>query len=734
LATETPVRKGLPVSRWESAVKSGSLEIPLVLAGLMLAAFVLRFVLAQRIVTPWIMVDEFIYSELAKSFASSGEFLIRETASPFRNLAYPALISPAWLADPIATAYDIARAINVALMVVTAVPVYLWGKRLVSPGWALLAAVLVLLMPSLTYTGMLMTENAFFPAFVTACFVIALTLERPALLRQLLALAAIGVTVAVRPQALVLVLIYVTAVALKLALDLRAPDGPRGWRHARDQLLLYWPTALAGVLLGGGYVVYKALQGAGLESGLGPYAGVVKVEYDVANAFNWVVDHFAELGLSVGLIPVSALIVLLGGALRGWATTEAERAFLAVAAPAFVLLVIEVGIYASRFSLRIEERNMFVVAPLLFIAFTLWLARGLPRPIGLTAIAALAPAALLLTLNLKSLLNIGVLSDTFGLVPLLRLSGVVDGGVDTVDLLLWAGGLAAALGFALLPRRFAAVVLPATVAVFLIVSSYSVFGSIRDHARATLGLTNPADPSWIDNRIGTGSDAAYFYGASADLIGEAQVMWQTEFWNRSVGTLIYPHGFPDPASLPTRVATFDALTGRITRTPDGGSVAGIRYVVAPSTVQPAGDLLEQQGRLALYRIDPPMRLATHLGGVSPDSWMGNFAALTHYATPSRRARLHVRVSREAWTGESPLGRVKISVGPLVTNSGQPTIGEPAVTRMWTIRSGQARSFILPTPESAFRLEVSVEPTFSPADYGFADGRQLGAQLSVQVNS
>ena len=69
----------------------------------------------------------------------------------------------------------------------------------------MLAAALVLLMPSLIYTGMLMTENAFFPAFVTACFAIALTLERPTLLRQALALVAIGLTCAVRPQALVLV-------------------------------------------------------------------------------------------------------------------------------------------------------------------------------------------------------------------------------------------------------------------------------------------------------------------------------------------------------------------------------------------------------------------------------------------------------------------------------------------------------------------------------------------------
>ena len=735
MATESPARKGeIQLSRWETLVRSGSLEIPLILAGALLAAFVVRLILAQRIVTPWIMVDEFIYSELAKSFAGHGEFLIRETASPFRNVAYPALIAPAWLANPIGTAYDIAHGINAALMVVTALPVYFWGKRLMPPGHALLAVVLVLLMPSLTYTGVLMTENAFFPAFVTTCFALALTLERPTVLRQLLTLGAIALTCAVRPQGLVLLLIYVAALALKLALDLRTPAGPRGFEYLRGQLIRYWPTALAGLLVGGGYVVYKALQGLGLESGLGPYAGVVKVEYDLSYASSWVIDHFAELGLSVGLIPVSALIVLLGGALRGWATSEAERAFISVAASAFVLVVIEVGIYASRFSLRIEERNMFGVAPLLFLALSLWLAQGLPRPRLLTAVAALAPAALLLSLNLKSLLNIGVLSDTFGLIPLLRLSGRLAGGVDSVETIMWTGGLAAAGAFALLPRRVASVVLPTAVAVFLAASSYSVFGAIRDHARATLQLTSPSDPSWIDDRIGHDSDAAFLYGTTADFIGDAQIMWQTEFWNRSVGTIVYPAGFPDPASLPTRPATFDALTGRISPTPGGGSLTGIRYAVSPSTVQMAGELLEQRGRLALYQVDPPMRLATHLGGVYPDSWMGGFAALTHYAKPSGPGRIHVRVSRQAWGGESPPGRVTIKAGPLVIKNAQPTIGEPAALRTWTVRSGRARDFILPTPNSPFRVEINIDPTFSPATYGQADTRQLGAQVELRLIS
>jgi hypothetical protein len=729
LTTDSPARRALPLSRWKTIAASGGLDIPLVLAGVVLAAFVVRLVLAERIATPWIMVDELIYSELAKSFAGSGDFLIRGTASGFRNVAYPTLIAPAWWADSIESAYAFARAINAALMVLAAIPVYLWGRRLMSPGYALLAAVFVLLMPSLAYTGMLMTENAFFPAFVTACFSIALTLERPTIARQLLVLAAIGVTCAVRPQGFVLLAIYVIALALKLALDLRAPDTAGGFQHVRGQLVRYAPTALLALLVGGGYVLYTSLRGAGLETVLGPYGGVVKVEYDLSYASDWIVDHFAELTFSVGVLPLSALIILFGGAVRGWATSAAERAFLAVTASAFVLVVIQVGIYASRFSLRIEERNMFCVAPPLFLAFTLWLARGLPRPALLTIVAAAGPPALLLTLDLKSLLQIGILSDTFALIPLLRASNALDGGVDTVEVLVLGGAVAAAVAFALLPRRISAAVLPAGVALFLAVWSYSVFTSIRDHSRATLALTQPSDPSWIDRRIGPDGDAAFLYGTSADPYGEAQIMWQTEFWNRSVGA-IYTIGFPDPASLGgTTAATFDGVTGRIT---PSAEAAPARYAVAPPTAQLAGSVVAQEGRLALYRIEPPLRFATHLGGVYADSWMGAFAAQTHYATPSRRGRIHVRVSREGWGRASPAGKVSIKVGPLVAVGGQPAVGEPSASRTWTVRSGKARSFILPTPRSPFRLEVRITPTFSPADYGEADTRQLGAQLQISA--
>jgi hypothetical protein len=274
--------------------------------------------------------------------------------------------------------------------------------------------------------------------------------------------------------------------------------------------------------------------------------------------------------------------------------------------------------------------------------------------------------------------------------------------------------------------------LPAGVAIFLLLSSYSVFGSIRNHARATLALTSPYNPSWIDQRIGSRTQAAFLYGATTEPFGEAQIMWQTEFWNRSVGT-VYTLGPPDPG-LTGSPATLHPATGRITPQRNGGSPStAIRYAIVPTNLQLAGSLIAKQGRLALYRIDPPMRLATYLGGVDPDSWMSSLAALNHYAIPRRRGRLQVRLTREGWAGPSPPGRVTIKVGRLVDVGGLPGIGRVAASRTGTVRSGTASHLTIPTPRTPYRLEIHVEPTFSPANYGHPDTRQLGAQVAINAS-
>ena len=69
------------------------------------------------------MVDELIYSELAKSFAAAGHFLVRDEATGSYGYVYPILISPAWaLVQGVPDAYAAAKGINSLVMSLAAVP------------------------------------------------------------------------------------------------------------------------------------------------------------------------------------------------------------------------------------------------------------------------------------------------------------------------------------------------------------------------------------------------------------------------------------------------------------------------------------------------------------------------------------------------------------------------------------------------------------------------------------
>ena len=112
------------------------------------------------------MVDELIYSELAKSLADGDGFSIRgDAAAGAYGSSTRSCWRPAWaLLDSVPAAYTAAKAINALAISLAVVPAYLLARRLVSQTGAFAVAVLTAALPSLLYAGMLMTENAFFAA------------------------------------------------------------------------------------------------------------------------------------------------------------------------------------------------------------------------------------------------------------------------------------------------------------------------------------------------------------------------------------------------------------------------------------------------------------------------------------------------------------------------------------------------------------------------------------------
>jgi hypothetical protein len=728
LAVERSLPRGAAwAERLRVTVRNPPRAAALALAVLVVVSIGVRIWLTRKIATPWIMTDELLYSEMAKSFASTGHFLVRGTPSGIGNVAYPALISPAWLFHSMSTTYGLAKAINVILITATVVPLYLWGRRLMSPLYALVPVGLVLVMPSLIYGGMLMTENAFLPAFVLAAFAFALMLERPTLVRQVLAFGAILLATAVRYQGLVLLLVLPTAILLKVLLELRAEPRPKPLHFLGTELRRYWISAA--LLAGAGcvYVLLELARGRGLSSGLGTYQDVARKNYSFDAARHWILLHFAELGLSVAILPACAFLLLLAlASRRGGTRSAAERAFLAVTAAAVPWVVVEVAVFASGFSLRIEERYMFFLAPLLFLAFALWLDRGLPRPLVLTSVAAAVPAALLFALPLGSLLNISILSDTFGLIPFLRLSQrFVPGGIPEARHFLLVGGIAAALAFVLWPRNgWPELLFPASVAAFLVLSSYSVSGTLRDYSR---NLKNSAgtlgSPSWVDQRLGSGGDATFLLGTTLETWPETLSLWQTEFWNRSLHS-VYNLSTPEPAGGPETPARIGPANGLIVSTTSGKPLRATN-IISSLSFGLDGRLIAARPPFALYRTHGPLRVAQQTTGIYGDGWMSADAAYTRFAV-DEPGRIAVTLTRAAWQGQDVPGHVRIELTPLG--------GKPLAARTWVIHSGSARVFTLPTPRKRFQVTIHISPTFSPSQFGQPDTRQLGAQVAFRYRS
>jgi hypothetical protein len=695
---------------------SSALAVGLVATGLLILAFVVRVLLTRRIPAPWIMGDELLYSDLARSFAEGGEIAIRGASVGVTSYGiYPILISPAWLADSTTTAYGLAKVINALLITLAAVPMFFWARRLMRSELALGVLALVLLLPAGSYAGTIMTENAAFPAVCLALFAIALALERPTILFQLAALGAVLLAVACRLQNVVFFVIVPVALALKLFLDWRAAETRFDLRRA---VRPYLPTVLgiAGLVLA--YVVYQVARGRSLSDGLGAYQAVTSADYSVRAVGRWVVMHAAEIGFAVALVPVSALIIMVGLACtRGFATTAAERAFLAVATASLVF-VVQAGAFASQFIQRIEERNMIYVEPVLIVALGLWLGRGAPRPRRLTLAALLVPATLLTAIPFERLFNVSIFSDTPGLLPLFRISALVDGGTDGMRVLLALGALAVCLFVALAPTRLLVVGSLAGVALFLGVSTHMVVGSQRGQAVAARAAPGAVDSDWIDDRVPDDEQAGLLF--TTQLSADGHPAWQTEFWNRSVEQVYYL-GARDFGGFPGFDAAVDGSGRLVSSTGSGTTAPSVDYVVVPQGVQLAGTRLGADGRFALYRVSQPLRLAEGQEGVYSDGWTGPDAVYTRYAPGGRTVQ--VDLSRAGWPGPDVPGAVRVE---LVKGN------RALASRSWVAHSGGATSFRFRAPPAPFSVRIHVAPTFSPSQFGLADTRQLGVQAGVTV--
>jgi hypothetical protein len=499
-------------------------------------------------------------------------------------------------------------------MSLAAIPVYFLARRVVAPIPSLLAALLAVAVPSLMYTGTLMTETVFYPLFVCVALGLVLALERPTIQRQLVLLALCLLAFLTRSQAIVLIPAVATAPLLLTWLERRR------LRLLADFRVLYGALA-AGVL---GVLVVQLARGHSPYDVLGSYSVTGHATYRPDQVLKWLLFHVAELDLYLGIAPFAALLLLT---FVGRSLDRSLRIFLAAALPLIGFLLVEVAAFASALSPRIQERNLFYVAPLFLIALLSWIERGMPRPPRATATAVVLAAALPGAIPYHRLIDIPAESDTLALLPLWWLQETLV-GPDTLPVVVVAAAAAIGLLFLSISARYA-LVLPAVVLLWFGFATERIERFDHGFARASVGalyqgITAPRR-DWVDAAVGRKADVAFIFSGK-DSTHHPDTLWENEFFNRSIGP-VYDLRQPSMGGLPET---------KVTERGDGVLLAGgepIRhaYVLSEETVPIAGAVVarDELKGIALRRTDGLVRIGYRVRGLYPnDTWSGKRVTYT----------------------------------------------------------------------------------------------------------
>jgi hypothetical protein len=533
-------------------------------------------------VGPWIVPDEFSYAELARDLYSRGSF------DNFYGFVHPLLVGPPLSLTDRALGYELAKGLQAAAMSLAAVPVYLWGRALMPRAWALVASVLTLAIPGLAYTGMLMTEVVFYPTATLAIWAMARAIERPTVGRQALAAAAITLATATRLQGAVLAPALLTAAFLFGVIERK----PR-W------VLRLWPTVAALLVAAAAYAAWRLAPGGPWSELLGGYSDATETSYNVGDAARYVWWHAADLVLMVGVMPACAVLLLASSSFRGREASRAVRAYVAVTLAVAGWFLLEVGIFASRNVQHLAERSLLALAPLFFLGFALWLARGAPRPPLATALASATALALVASLPVARFASGTSVWDAFTFVPLWRLEEhTADAPLRLIVVVVTAALVAA---FAFVPARLRLALPAALLAVFAALS-VSVTREVAATAAILRDRNVGADPRWIDH-------AAH---GSVAFVYSGEIFWTAayanKFWNARLDRTVY--GL-DGATLPGPIlqSRVDAREDGVLVLPDG-SVLDAQNVVVPRTITMEGTLLAAAPSVAatLWAVTPPARI------------------------------------------------------------------------------------------------------------------------------
>jgi len=520
----------------------------LCLAAVVIVAGVGYAVAGQLVSTPRVHPDEHIYAGAGASLAEGDGLHLRGDDYELGPV-YPVVLAAVLaVAGDRETAYSLYRVVNALLFALAAIPIFLLARRLLRPWWSVGVAALAVAIPSSMYVSLVMTESASYITYSLAVLAIALALERPSIVRQLGAIAAIGLAYATRAQFAVLFAAYLLSLLVVWAID---RDRPR----LRKALVLLWPSlgvAALGIL---GFVVRPLVTGSSPLDSVGAYEVLFR-GYDPLDIVKWGAYHLADLELYLAIVPVAVAPIALwqlwrsarGNGVGGSARAAALFAlFLAVNAG---MLFVTAAFSSTEFGFdRLHDRNIFYLAPLWLILLAVWLAEGLPRPVVATA------AGIGLAVVLPAVLPFRYIASDVGVdvVPSAlwaRLQESLAGEPVTARKLLFLGLLVVVVAVAALPRRLA-LVFPAVIVASFAVTAVLAWERMTDAPEDAV-FRDASPRSWIDDGLPDGASVTKLYLVNARCPASAltwHALYLSEFFNSTVERAAYidesiPDGLP----------------------------------------------------------------------------------------------------------------------------------------------------------------------------------------------
>ena len=689
-----------------SFVDRAASAYPLVVAYLIL--LVLYAWQTTRHSTPWLFTDELEWSGKSRGVAHHGVPELRLTRVPFTSL-YAYVISPAWFLGATARAYSAIKYVNAALMTASLFPAYALARLFVTRWAAIVCGIATATIPAVVYTGLIIPEPFAYLWSTLAIWLVARALVAPTRRAIMLAAAAVVIAPLVRSQLSVLVAGALIATAISAA------TSPRGRSLVRDWS---WRERLgAAVLVVGATVVLGAL--ATHHS----YSWQIGTHFH-HRAFTYGLWAFGAFAIGVGVLPIfAALMWLVGARFRAADERALAATLIGVVAVFGLYTAVKASYLSTTFAIRVEERNLIYISPVVFVVTARWLLAGRTRLLG-TLVAAGAVAYLIDTTPYHN--NEHFYSDAPGLSILQFMNRTW--AVTTADAqhLLYGillASIAIAVGRELGHRRAAlrraSPFLAGCIGVVIVgwnltgeITAANSSNSFSDSFRGVL----PTPPDWIDKE--TGRARTMFIGQS---LGGSNAFWSLEFWNQSIED-VWSVDASAPGPGPVRTPNFLDLTGAL------DPQLPLHWIVAGPGVDPRGHLQETVGGLRLFRVARPIRLTDAQGGVTPDGWMSTSAWYYHFATSAPRpGTAVVTLSRTAACGNLPKSRITIRVTRLRLNAdSQPIAGTLLAIRRVVLRSNPCERKEVRIPvRPPFRIDVTARGTFQPSAY---DLRQLSAQL------